>query len=218
MDYLQTIESEVTAVHDRLFRENPFWIAAREGKLTINHIRGMLKESYHRSTPIVQNIPMLILMAPDYETKIKAARNLAEELPHPRMHFGMAKFVDITPEEIMNHNPMPETKALAAWRVSLFYIASFVENRTASWLTEGFNQKYSTVMMKTLKEDFGLNEDQQGLFPVHAIADKDHVEEAKDDLRKWVKTEEEMNKCVKIARDGGEFMDLNYSAQFTKYS
>jgi len=218
MEFVDTIESEIESAHQRLLDENPFWIAVRDGKLTMNHVRGMLKESYHRSTPIVQNIPMLILMAPDYETKIRAAKNLADELPHPRMHFGMAKFVDLTPEEIMNHNPMPETKALAAWRVSLFYIASFVENRTASWLTEGFNQKYSTLMMKLLKENFGLNEDQQGLFPVHAIADKDHVEEAKDDLRKWVKTEDEMKKCVKIARDGGELLDLNYNAQYTKYS
>ena len=218
MDFVAAIESEIESVHQRLLEENQFWIAARDGKLTINHIRGMLKESYHRSTPVVQNIPMLILMAPDYETKIKAAKNLADELPHPRMHFGMAKFVDITPEEIMNHNPMPETKALAAWRVSLFYIASFVENRTASWLTEGFNQKYSTLMMKVLKENFGLDEEKQGLFPVHAVADKDHVEEAKDDLRKWVKTEDEMNKCVKVARDGGELLDLNYNAQYAKYS
>ncbi len=218
MELVDTIESEIESVHQRLLEENQFWIAARKGKLTLNHIRGMLKESYHRSTPVVQNIPMLILMAPDYETKIKAAKNLADELPHPRMHFGMAKFVDLTPEDIMNHNPMPETKALAAWRVSIFYIGSFVENRTASWLTEGFNQKYSTLMMKVLKENFGLDEEKQGLFPVHAVADKDHVDEAKDDLRKWLKTEDEMNKCVKIARDGGELLDLNYNAQYTRYS
>ena len=135
MDYVQTVESEITAVHDKLFRENPFWIAARDGKLTMNHIRGMLKESYHRSTPIVQNIPMLILKAPDYETKIKAARNLADELPHPRMHFEMAKYVNLTPEEIINHNPIIETKALAAWRVTILYLGLFTENSTASWLT-----------------------------------------------------------------------------------
>ena len=218
MEFIEAIQAEVESMHHRLLEENPFWIAARDGKLTMNHIRGMLKESYHRSTPIVENIPMLILKAPDYETKIKLARNLADELPHPRMHFGMAKFVDITPEEIMNHNPMPETKALAAWRVSIFYIGSFVENRAASWLTEGFNQKYSTMLMKSLKENYGLDEEKQGLFPVHAVADKDHVDEAKDDLRKWVKTEDEMKKCVNVVRDGGDLLDLNYRAQYAKYS
>lgn len=217
MDYAKQIIEKVDSIHEMLFKL-PLWADAKEGRLTTNHLKGLLKESYHTGSPINNNMPALIIRAPSLEKRMRLASVLAEELPHPSMNFTMAKIIGLSQEDIKNHRPLVTTKAFTAWRVNMFHFGTFAENRSVSLLTEGWNQKMSSMMVIALEKHHELKGEDTGLYAEHSTADEPHITECKEDITESVNDEEEYNTCMTGVEDGGELMKMRYDSYYRAYA
>jgi len=219
MSNLDTILAELDTVHKELL-ENPYWVAAKDGTFTLNHLKGLIKETYFSTLAIVTNLPMLIVrdFGFDLKTRMKYADYTVEELPDPGRHFVLAKHIGLSEEEIMNHNPMAETKAFSAWRVGLYHWGSLIENRTAAMVSEGFNEKMAHLMVKLLDEKYNIKGEDTGLYALHAVADKEHSEWAARDLGELIKSEKELETCLITMRDFTRISDIRFKSMYEHYA
>ena len=215
---MKVIISEVESAQRSLLDENPFWVAAKDGKLTLNHLRGVIKEGYHTANPINNNLSSLVLKATDYDMRLRLAKVVVEELPHARMNFIMGKNIGLTPEDIENHHPLAETQAYTNFVINTFHFKSLAESMVLLLISEGFVQKMSVLMVKSLEKFYDLNEQQSGLYAVHAKDDVEHVDDASEDLSKLVKTDAVRDQCIHIIRDAGSLIDNRYRRYYTVYA
>ena len=56
MDYANQIFTQIESIHEMLFKV-PLWVDAKEGRLTTNQLKGLLKESYHSGGSFVKHEP-----------------------------------------------------------------------------------------------------------------------------------------------------------------
>lgn len=217
MEYGNPIFAEVDSAHEMLFGLR-LWTGAKNGTLSNNQLKGLLKESYHTGSPINNHMSAMIVNAPNLQKRIRLASVLAEELPHPSMNFTMAKALGLSQDEIKNHKPHISTKAFTAWRINMFHFGTFAENRSASLLAEGWNQKMSSMMVTALGQHHNLKREETGLYAEHSTADEPHIAEAKEDIAEFVKDEEEYNRCMMAVQDGAELMKFRYDSYFEAYA
>ena len=217
MDYANQIFTQIESIHEMLFKI-PLWVDAKEGRLTTNQLKGLLKESYHSGGPININMPAMIVNAPNLEKRMRLANVLVEELPHPNLNFKMAKSIGLSQDEIKNHNPHVSTKAFTAWRVNMFHFGTYAENRCVSLLTEGWLLKMSSMMVTALGQHHNLKREETGLYAEHSTADEPHVAEAKEDITEYVNNEEEFNRCRASVQDGGGLMKFRYDSYYKAYA
>ena len=215
---MESILAEVESTQRSLLDENPFWVAAKDGKLTLNHLRGVIKEGYHTANPINNNLSSLVLKATDYDMRLRLAEVVVEELPHARMNFIMGKNIGLTPDEIENHHPLAETQAYTNFVINTFHYKSLAESMVLLLISEGFVQKMSALMVKSLEKFYNLNENQSGLYGVHAKDDIEHVEGASEDLSKMIKTDADKERCIHIVQDAGRLIDIRYRRYYTVYA
>lgn len=213
---LEQVFNRIEEVQHNILDTNPFWVAAKEGRLTRGHLKGILLEQYAFAMVMIKNFGAIMMKAPDTPSKVGLARFLIEEIQHPNLDIKMGKKLGLTEDDFVNHNPIPETKAWFSWRVYLQVHGTWAQNRAATALNEGFGQKHSKVMVEALDKHYGFSKEEMGVFPPHVEEDEGHSKMARLSIKKYAESEADLQAVMMTVEDSAYFIDLLYTGIYNR--
>jgi pyrroloquinoline-quinone synthase len=197
---IKTIDNEI---NKKSLLNHQFYTLWREGKLTLNHLRGYSKEYFQlvKTVPeFVHNIYNNLInheSAPFYLNTIKKTQ--IEESDHIEPWTKFALSLGIEKRELLEYNGKDEVN-MAIENLKKLSRSSLMEGASAMYSFEKELPQISKTKIEGLQKFYGISKDDAiTYFKIHEIADIEHA-----DLWKTIILDAEINK--KIDRNSTELI------------
>lgn len=196
-DFVQGLRATVDAQW-ALIQQGVFWRRVMQQPVSRALYRDLMLQVYHYSRHNSMN-QAVAAFVPAPEGLLKFVyRHAAEELGHERMVIHDLKSIDLFNEADLDEAPLPATEALIGY---LYYVAlryGAVARLGYSFWAEGVYGHIQGPFRK-ITGDLQLANQNITFFGSHAQADKAHIEQVEDALRRFALTQADQALVTKVA-------------------
>jgi pyrroloquinoline-quinone synthase len=193
----------------RSLLKHPFYQTWQAGELTLDALRGYACQYYHHVLAFPKYVSGTHANCDDLADRQELLENLVEEeqgpANHPELWLQFGEALGLTREEMINSQPLPETKALDATFKRITKDAPFVSGISALYAYESQVPEIAGTKMDGLKRFYGIS-DANGLrfFVVHHSLDVEHSKVTRNMVGRYVRTEDERAQATSAVEDATE--------------
>ncbi|MEM4310811.1 MAG: iron-containing redox enzyme family protein [Nitrososphaerales archaeon] len=159
-------------ISKRSLLKHPFYQSWREGKLTLEALRGYAKEYFQ----LVKTIPRIVERIIEFSplSKEKMLLHLKEEKEHIELWLRFAEALGISRKELLNYDGLDEIKETLN---RLYHLSlNFYDATALMYSLEAELPKISKIKADSLERFYGMKEKEIKYFRIHEVVDIRHAE------------------------------------------
>ena len=170
----------------------PYFTELRAGKLSIKRLQGWALQHYLHNVALLKGFALcMVKNSHDPELFKYFLYQLNEEQYHPDLAKKFGVELGLREEDFQAARPIFECLAHTSKTIHGMLLGSASENRASALVNETMVCRYSEEHISALRQHYGLSDKQIQFFTVHAIADQEHTEMAREVIAKHANTEQQ---------------------------
>ena len=209
MTHAEQVLTRIDALIDRRhLLKHPFYQAWVAGELPLDALRDYSKQYYKQ----VEAFPLYLggiytHCGNDLEARRCVLRNLIEEDHgpdnHPELWLRFAEGIDVSREQVLQSEALPQTKAAVGTFHRLCIDQSAASGMAAIYAYEAMTPEVAATKIAGLKEHYGIDDPETlSFFEVHEQADREHRQWDREVLARLVRDERDADQALTAAEEG----------------
>ena len=188
--FIESVVQDIIAPGVNRLMELPYFTELRSGKLSIRRLQGWALQHYLHNVALLKGFALcMVKNSHDPDLFKYFLYQMNEEQYHPDLakKFGIA--IGLQDADFDKATPIFECLSHTAKTIHGMLLGSAAENRASALVNETMVCRYSEEHIDALRRHYGLNDKQIQFFTVHAVADREHTEMAREVIAKHANTE-----------------------------
>jgi pyrroloquinoline quinone (PQQ) biosynthesis protein C len=197
----------------------PYFTELRAGKLSIKRLQGWALQHYIHNVALLKGFALCMVKYSHEPDLFKYfLYQINEEQYHPDLakKFGLA--IGLQDEDFVKATPVFECLAHTSKTIHGMLLGSASENRASALVNETMVCRYSEEHISALRRHYGPNDKQIQFFTVHAVADQEHTEMAREVIAKHAHTDHQQQLVREAAGHMVRFKIAKFEGIYNAYA
>ena len=196
----------------------PYFTELRAGKLSIKRLQGWALQHYLHNIALLKGFALCMVKNSHEPELFKYfLYQLNEEQYHPDLAKKFGVELGLREEDFQAATPIFECLAHTSKTIHGMLLGSASENRASALVNETMVCRYSEEHISALRQHYGLSDKQMQFFTVHAIADQEHTEMAREVIAKHANTEQQQQLVREAASHMVRFKIAKFEGIYNAY-
>ena len=197
----------------------PYFTELRAGKLSIKRLQGWALQHYLHNIALLKGFALCMVKNSHEPELFKYfLYQLNEEQYHPDLAKKFGVELGLREEDFQAATPIFECLAHTSKTIHGMLLGSASENRASALVNETMVCRYSEEHISALRQHYGLSDKQMQFFTVHAIADQEHTEMAREVIAKHANTEQQQQLVREAASHMVRFKIAKFEGIYNAYA
>jgi pyrroloquinoline-quinone synthase len=197
----------------------PYFTELRAGKLSVKRLQGWALQHYLHNIALLKGFALCMVKNSHEPELFKYfLYQLNEEQYHPDLAKKFGVELGLREEDFQAATPIFECLAHTSKTIHGMLLGSASENRASALVNETMVCRYSEEHISALRQHYGLSDKQMQFFTVHAIADQEHTEMAREVIAKHANTEQQQQLVREAASHMVRFKIAKFEGIYNAYA